>query len=65
MTVADFIRRWVEDSHDGTNPRDQPESFLYLKDWHFVKVRFGFGCISLSYCQNLLKLKGILSITEF
>ncbi|KAJ4781619.1 Bifunctional arginine demethylase and lysyl-hydroxylase JMJD6 [Rhynchospora pubera] len=37
MTVADFIRSWVEDSSNGANPSDQPESCRYLKDWHFVK----------------------------
>jgi hypothetical protein len=45
MTVADFIHSWVEDSHNGENPGDQPESLLYLKDWHFVKVRFAYGAL--------------------
>ncbi|XP_078154046.1 arginine-specific demethylase JMJ20-like [Carex rostrata] len=37
MTLPDLIRSWTQHSHDGYKPTNEPQSFLYLKDWHFVK----------------------------
>ena len=46
MSVSELVDRWLNDSSqkgDNTSTRiAKDERFLYLKDWHFVKVNVGF-----------------------
>lgn len=53
MSVSEFVKHWIENStQEGcdvsiSEPNGMP--VLYLKDWHFVKVRVqisSFGCVT-------------------
>lgn len=45
MSVSELVDRWINDSSQkggNTSTRiAKDERFLYLKDWHFVKVNVG------------------------
>lgn len=51
MSVSEFVDQWLGDSMpEGCNastPIVGGKPLLYLKDWHFVKVRVGVTFISL------------------
>lgn len=39
MSVSEFVKHWLQGSA-AENLDGNGNSVLYLKDWHFVKVRF-------------------------
>lgn len=48
MSVSEFIEHWIDSSSSDHGGADG-KPLLYLKDWHFVKVRFLLNFIPLFF----------------